>query len=237
MLTDDACTMANAAYVYLVQAANQEPLRQDLPRAGVEAFRRSAEDNPAFLFHEDLFYGYFGSIPLVEAPPLSSQPIAEAIIHYSWWGLGPDPIEYNVRVADADSTPQVEVTTIEGPSRSPSAPDVRPEAVQTLAAALTDLIPVAHRLTIVRCTDNYPDWTVQLRFADGSEVRLFTNGSNFLPFGGPWQAEISGAMYVQLSTTFAQALYELVTELQLPIGEPAAMACFPVPVFTQVYGE
>ena len=233
----DACTAANAAYVILIQAANEYPLRQDLPSAGIQEFRRSIEENPAYLFHEDLFYGYFGSVTLVEAPPVSTQPISEVTIHYTWSGLGGDALEYNVSVAHGDSTPRVEITTIRGPSVTDPTPNVRAESIQILASALTNLVPIPGGLTIVRCTDNYPDWTVQLRFADGSEVSAFTNGSNFLPFGGPWQVEISGRTYVQLSTGFAETLYELVTDIELPIGQPAAMACFPVPVFTQVYGE
>jgi hypothetical protein len=227
----------NDAYVILIRAFNEDPVRLDLPTAGIQAYTRSVERNPAFLFHEDLFYGYFGAVPLVEAPPLSTEPVTEATIHYSWWGLGGDPLEYNVRVSDADSAPRIEITMLRGPSAPESLPQAPTEQIQALPSQFTDLIPIAHVLQILRCTDNYSDWTVQFRFSDGSQLSAFTNGSNFIPSGGPWQVEISGQTYVQMSTRFAQAIFEFVTGLGLPLGQPAAMACFPVPVFTQVYGE
>lgn len=235
--TDDACSAANAAYIMALQAAEQDPLSEDLPAAGIEAFERTVQENPAFLFHEDLFYAYFGVIPLVEAPPVSAQSISEATIHYTWWGLGGDELEYNVTVTQGDSTPRVEVTTIHGPRIPSAAPSLGVETIQALAPALTDLIPAPGGLAILRCTDNNPDWDLRLHFADGSIVTATTNGSNFFPFGGPWQVEISGQPYVQISSALAKAVYELVTQMQLPLGQPAAMSCFPVPVFDQVYGE
>jgi hypothetical protein len=225
--------LAHEAYDYLVGAE----YGQGPPQAGIEAFRRAVEANPAFLFHEDLFYGYLGSIPLVEPPPVANEHITSVAIHYSWEGLGSEPIEYFLRIADADSRPRIETTFVKGvpPSNPPS--ELNPDAVQPLALALTDLIPISQALSLVNCTDNYPDWSVDLVFADGSVVELVTNGSNILTLGGPWQATISGSNYVQLSSSFAEALYLLVMGLDLPLGEPAAMFCFPAPIFTTVFGE
>ena len=234
-LTDnpsDTCSLTHHAYQLLVASGYSE----NLPVEGIEDFRRIVEVNPAFMFHNDLFYGYFGAIEISELPPVAKQPIASVDIHYTWGGLGSDPIEYFITITDVQSQPQIEITNIEG--QAPSNPIIQVETsdVQTLALSLTDFVPIPQYSTLVTCTDNYPDWDVEIVFTDGSTISLVTEGSNILWFGGPWQTTIDGSAYMQLSSDFAFALGQLITTMEMPLGQPAAMFCFQEPIIQTVFG-
>jgi len=78
---------------------------------------------------------------------------------------------------------------------------------------------------LIVCYDNYPDWSVVLTYADGTEIELVTNGSNVFNAGGPWQVTIDAQNYMQYSTIFMIALAEVVEVMDLPWGQPAGMYC------------
>lgn len=228
----DPCSSAHHAYRLVLATEYWEVL----PNEGIEDYRRAVEANPAFIFHDDLFYGYFGAIQVAEAPPVADQPITSLKVHYSWGGLGSGPIEYFISIANAQSQPQTEITFEEGQHQSDPLVQLEPSDVQALAQSLTDFVPVPQMSTLLICTDNYPDWTVELTFLDGSTISLVTNGSNLLGIGGPWQATIDGSLYMQISSAFANALGQLITTMEMPLGEPAAMFCFQVPVIQTIFG-
>jgi len=227
-----ACDLAHEAYEQALQAG----YAQNLPQAGIEAFERAIRANPAFLFHEDLFYAYIGTVPLAQAPPIASQSLESVEIRYAWGGLG-ESVRYSLRIENADSSPKVYILDFEGPSGSHVLPQVPADVVQGLASSLTDLIPIPDAYTLVNCTDNLPDWTVTLHFRDGDVLTLVTKGSNMISLGGPWQVKLAGEWYIQLSSDFALAMYNLTDTLKLPLGQPAGMFCAPVPVFTAIFGE
>lgn len=226
-----ACDLAHQAY----RQAQEADRSRSLPEAGIAAFKEAIQINPAFLFHEDLFYRYLGAALLVSRPPVADQPIKAVEIRYAWAGPG-DPLRYSLRIDDANASPQVTLSDFEGSST----PDVRrmpADTVQALASALTDFVPVSAPRRFVNCTDNAPDWTITLHFRDGSVLTLVTSRSNTIPLGGPWQMQLDGVWYVQLSNAFADAVRDLVDAAKLPPGRPAGMFCFPAPVFIAVYGE
>jgi hypothetical protein len=79
---------------------------------------------------------------------------------------------------------------------------------------------------MVVCNDNYPDWSITLRYEDGTDLALKTHGSNIYHLGGPWWVEIDGQLYIQVSDTILSSLHNLIEKLELPVGEPAGMYCF-----------
>lgn len=221
------CEWAALALAYAYRLDDAESLSE----AARGAFSQAVSRNFGFAFATPIFYSYFGTTPLVEAPDFAQQEITDVDIEYNWAGLG-DPVDYALEIHQANTTPTFSVN----PDRLSTSlrTGIDKQLLQALGPALTDLLPVESRFTLSPCFDNYPDWDVTLTFADGAEINLATD-SNFLYFGGPWFAEIDHQSYVQYSTAFAEALRELVLALGLPIGEPAGMACRGVSVFDKAF--
>lgn len=220
------CDWAVLALAYAARLDGDEPL----PEAAKDAFSQAVSRNFGFALATPLFYYYFGSTSLVETPPAAQQEITDISIKYNWVGLG-DPVKYALTVRQANTAPVLTVT----PEISPSLhTDVDRQLLQALAPALTDLLPVGSGFTLSPCTDNYIDWDVTLTFADSTTIHLTTD-SNFLYFGGPWFTAMDDQTYIQLSPAFPRALYELVSALGLPIGEPAGMTCFGDSVFDKAF--
>ncbi len=80
--------------------------------------------------------------------------------------------------------------------------------------------------SLIVCTDNYPEWTVQLTYQGGNSVLLTTNGSNVYTLGGPWWVRIGDQWYFQYSNTIVVALRDMIKALGLPVGQPAATYCY-----------
>jgi len=97
--------------------------------------------------------------------------------------------------------------------------------VQAFGDALRDLLPIGRQFTSTPCWDYYPDWTVEMTFADGTVAHMVTNDSNVVGIGGPWQTEIDGQNYMQYSGAFSQAIGDLFDALSLEFGQTAAMGC------------
>jgi hypothetical protein len=79
-----ACDWAVLASAY---AARQNP-ETLLPAEARTAFYQTIRANPAFAFRIRLFYGYFDTNPLVEAPPFAGQPVTQVVIRYTFWAVG-----------------------------------------------------------------------------------------------------------------------------------------------------
>jgi hypothetical protein len=219
------CDWAVLATAFAERAKGNDPLP-----AGREALRQALTGNPAFMLADRLFYSYFGALELVTAPPQAQQLVHGVRLTYAWSGLG-DPVDpFWTEISQADSEPLVTGTA----PKQPEPPELK-RLTQGLGAALTDLVPVDAPVSLQPCTDNYPDWRVTLTFADGSTLDLENHGSNALGLGGPWQTQISGQRYLQVSPTFAKALSNLVIALDLPLGEPAAWTCFGDPVLDKAF--
>lgn len=244
---DTACDWAILAQAY---ASMSGGFQDGIPEGARRAMAETLAMNPAMLVSEMLMYGYIGMGNLVEAPPLADQVITDVSISHEYSGIG-SYVVYTAKISKADTESpvvRVRVTESEGVITEEGvsveiADTVDPALVQALGAALTDLIPIETQFSTLVCYDNYPDWVVTLRFADGTDVELKTNGSNFFHFGGPWQTELDGQNYMQYSPALIVAMIDLVNAIHLPQGGTAAMSCFgfdPLPLdaaFQNVDGE
>lgn len=228
---ETACDWAELATAYVVHASEHEG---PVPEAGKKAYLAAISQNPALVLLTPLLFGYLDEMPLVDPPPFADQPVVTARLDYTFGGIGYQS-EYTILITAADTSPIAEVTGTETDSfgEEPEENDlssygpISPDLVQALGQSLTDFVPVEELFEVISCYDYYPDWEVTLTFADGTSLQVLTNGSNLLGEGGPWQAEIDGQNYVQVSGAFVDAVAAITGELNLPGGSTAAMACFP----------
>jgi hypothetical protein len=216
---ETGCDWAVLAATYIGRINEDDPV----PEIVQQSLEHLLHSNAAFVMVNPIFYPYFGRVGLVQPPPFTDHAITDVEISYDWTGLG-ERVHYIVEISEADSDPQAIIR----PARSAffRARDVDMCLVQALGPALSDLVPVDSQFSLRPCTDNSPEWTVVLTFADSTTVELTTNGSNFLSGGGPWQTNIDGQNYVQCSATFLEALGDIIKALDLPWGQPAGMTCF-----------
>jgi hypothetical protein len=204
----------------------------------IAAFVNLVKANPALALRLDLIAAYFDAVRLVAPPEDVLQPITGVTLRYTFGGLG-NSVDYDLRlVASEDGAFEATGTALntgwavdetENTDLTPK-PDkvsgtVEGEVVQALGPALSDLIPIETQFSSVGCWDYYPDWTVTLTFADGSELDVVTNESNVVGLGGPWQTEIDGQNYMQYSGAFGNAVAQVLEVLNLETGTTAAMGC------------
>jgi hypothetical protein len=102
---------------------------------------------------------------------------------------------------------------------------VSSDLVQVLGSALGDLVPIGSPFEWGECSGETKDWKVTLTFADGTELTMFTQKSDMLFSGGPWQTVIGGQAYMQYSKAFLRALIPVVEALDLPVGRSAGGCC------------
>jgi hypothetical protein len=224
-----ACEMA----VELLKMAEQ---RDDETAPSEEEFAlltEMIEANPALALRLSVIAAYFNTMPFVAAPEMTDQPITAVHLTYTFAGLGPTN-DYDITITNADKTPKVTGDVQVGEWSGTPEPDVTPvtlkdtvdaAVVQAFALALNDLFPIGQQFSSVPCWDYYPDWVVELTFADDTMLKVVTNQSNIIGIGGPWQVEIDGQNYMQYSGEFAGAVIDLLDALELPLGETAAMGC------------
>ena len=217
---ETACDWAALAVAY--SARN----RSD---AGAEAYLTAVYLNPAYSLITDLLYDYFASQPLVEAPPITDQPLTSATITYSYSGLGSGS-NYTITITTGSDVAQVTGSGNGGTDGDYEVNETLDMSiVEPLGHAPTDLIPIDNEMELIVCYDNYPDWVVELTYADGTRITARTNGSNVLNGGGPWQTVIDGQTYVQMGTGLLDAVATIHDALRLPWGETAAMYCSGAP--------
>jgi hypothetical protein len=220
------CDWAVLAYADAIRSQANIP-----SQVGLDAFRKSISRNYGFALKNPVFDYYFGTIQMVNNPQMVKQEITKVEIQYSWYGLGdPGAISYSASIDQADTSPVVSTST----EMKNNHANLDKETVQELAQGLDNLLPINTGVPLVYCTDNFPEWSVVITFADGSKLDLETS-SNFLYFGGPWQVQIGGQTYIQYSDAFARRLKHLIEELQLPIGEPEGMYCNGEGVFENAF--
>lgn len=229
-----ACDWAVLAIAYKQHVGdNDSP-----PNEGKLAYSRALSQNPAYGVALSMLASYWGEVDVV-SPPFPERAITAVEIDYVWGGMG-SPVSYHVTITHANTQPVVTgtvQTSDEGGFASPEpnpaqtatpfalANTVDPALVQALHPGLKDLLPIKQQYSDTPCWDNYPDWTVNVTLEGSTIVKLTTNQSNVLNAGGPWQAEIKGRNYLQVSGAFVIALFDLTNALNLPVGEPAAMGC------------
>jgi hypothetical protein len=210
------CDWAVLAYSYAVRNDNDYP-----SQLGIEAYNKSISLNYGFAFHSRIFYYYFGSTPMVDAPQFTNQPITKIEIIYSWGGYGnPSSIYHNLVIDQADSNPIL----ISNTDTFDKNIKVNKEQIQGLTYGLIDLLPIDSKFQDLPCTDNFPSWLVTLKFVDGTQL-VFESNSNSLFLGGPWQTQIDDQIYLQNSPVFANKMGEIMESLDLPLGEPFGMMC------------
>jgi hypothetical protein len=216
-----ACDWAVLATAYAERGSDNDTL----PEPAKEAFLEAISRNYGFAVTVPLFYPYFGEFSLVGLPPFAQQEVITVKMDYAWVGEG-DPVNYSVRIEQADTKPVV-FATIMPESSAPdlSLKELDKGKVQALGLALTDLLPIESQFEYVVCTDNYPNWSILLTFKDGAQLNLTNSESNFIFIGGPWQTKINDQNYFQFSFGFAQAIFDLCKALGLPFGSPGGMYC------------
>lgn len=229
-----ACQLAEQALVLAKIRGDNSKLSDD----ELELVKKIAALNPAVLLRLDVIVQYFGAVPLIAPPEFSSQPITKLTLAYTFAGLG-GGTDYSITITNADKTPvitgkinagssiQFDSTTPSAstPTPVPLAKTVDSDVVQAFGAALSDFIPIQTQFSSTPCWDYYPDWTIELTFADETTVSLVTKNSNVIGIGGPWQTEIDGKFYMQYSSSIQQAVVDLFKALDLKFGETAAMGC------------
>lgn len=216
------CDWAIVALAYADRLGEDEPLSEPAQ----QAFARAIAHNIGYALATPMFYHYFGGLSVVKAPAFTQQDITDVKIEYSWVGLGAW-VDYSVEIHQADTMPVVTSTLSDTFA-------IDKTTVQALAPALTDLLPVSSKFRLQPCTDNYPGWSVNLTFADKTELEVMTD-SNFMFIGGPWFTEIDRQVYVQFSSAFGKAVGKLIESLGLPLGEPGGMACSVDTVFDKAF--
>jgi hypothetical protein len=185
----------------------------------IAAYRAAVAAIPAYAFQAAIPGAYFAMMPLAAPPPQAALAIRRLDVHYTWGGLG-DSVDWELVVDDADTVAKL---AVKGAHERP-VPDLGAR-VQAVRGALGDFVPVPGPIHAVDCYDNYPDWTMDLTFADGQTLSFATYGSNLIGLGGPWQATVDGKSSLQLAPGLAAVVGQLVMDLGLPIGEPAGMYC------------
>jgi hypothetical protein len=215
-----SCDWAILAAAYALRAEADESARG----TGQLAWANAVSQNPAYAFTEALFFGYLDAPDAVAPPPFTQDPLTGITIQYDWVGLGSDRVEYRITIENADAAPEV-TGTVDGQDYSSALDE---ELAQALGQALTGLLPVAAAdyESLVVCVDNYPDWQAILTYRNGETVEMATHGSNVYDLGGPWWVTVDDQLYLQPSPNILIALGDIVTTLELPIGQPAGMACF-----------
>ncbi|MBA3870798.1 MAG: hypothetical protein H0X30_16785 [Anaerolineae bacterium] len=233
----NACQLAQQALV-LAKARKQNTAPTD---EELELVNKIATLNPAVLLRLDLIVQYFGSVSLVAPPDFSSQPITKLTLVYKFEGLGSNTY-VDITITNADKTPVITGTahSVGWPESSsattpvptstpvPLAKTVDSKVVQAFGSALTDFLPIRTQFSSTRCYDYYPNWAIELTFADKTTLFLVTKNSNAIGIGGPWQTEIDGKYYMQYSSAIQAAVVDLFKALDLKFGETAAMGCGPM---------
>ncbi|MEZ4670309.1 MAG: hypothetical protein R3E39_20575 [Anaerolineae bacterium] len=207
----------------------------------IELVQKLVGANPALALRLDVIAAYYSAVPLVAPPAFTvDNPITKLHLTYTFAGLG-NGVAYELTITQADGNPVVKgdlgepVSGFDMPSPTGTPPPtstpraladtVDSQLVQAFAPALRDLLPIGHMFTSTPCWDYYPDWEVELTFADKTVVKMVTNQSNVVGLGGPWQTEIDGQVYMQYSGAFQTAIVDLFDALDLPFGQTAAMGC------------
>lgn len=213
-----SCDWAALAAAYALRAEADESALE----AGQLAWANAVSQNVALAFLEPLFL-YLDKTDAVAPPPFTQEPVTRITIRYSWTGLGePYQVTWSVKIENADTNPEV-TGTMHGQDDSAS---VDAEIAQALGQALTDLLPVADSQPLVVCYDNYPDWQITLVYRNGATAKLASHGSNLYFLGGPLWVQLDDQLYLQTSPAILTALADIITALELPVGEPAAWSCF-----------
>lgn len=221
------CDWAVLALAYAERAVNHH----SLPEAGIRAFRQAVAINYGFAMATPLFYNYFGATSIVKSPPFAQQAITDVTIQYKWDGLG-RPVNYVAKISQATASPTLKMT-LESKGSSKTI-NIDSDLIQGLSSTFSNLLPITSPFTINPCTDNYPGWSVQITFQDGTLLDL-TAASNFIPMGGPWETKIQGQNYVHFSMEFVSALDKIITSMGIPHERPAAWTCLGEEVFPQAF--
>ena len=221
---ESACDWAILAVAYKSHFNDDE----STPEEGRRAFLETLIRNPAFAMHSSLFYPYFNSMEFVDVLPQAEQPIKSATIDYKWSGIGdPSEVSYQIEINNSHLADQIWIRVQSQPDnlKDNVAQSIKPEIIQEIGKALSDFLPVEYPFKMDICTDNIPDWSINLTFLDGSELTLKTHSSNLFTVGGPWFTEVNGQNYVQYSSALVDAVSNLFDELELPLGQPFGMYC------------
>jgi hypothetical protein len=223
------------AVAYAARVGEGEPP----PTGGQLAYQTAARMNPAFAYTLQVLDPY-AETPLVGAPEFTRHPLIGLRIREQWsGGIGVEiyAFDFEISITKANSAAPVVTGTkrvfdakstvrdLESVTPEKIATTIDPALVKAVGKSLSNLLSVDNPLSLVPCTDNYPDWEATLEYADGTLVRLATYRSNVYFAGRPWQVLFGRERYVQFSPEFVLAVYGVMEALNLPRGETAAQNC------------
>lgn len=230
-----SCDWGVLALAYI----NHSQSSDRIPEQGKQAFLQAIKLNPSIAFATPLFYDYLDVENLVDIPPSFDQPIKRVVIDYEWRGIGePSYVSHYIVITQSNPpTGMIKVITQSQPKEFANELNnsFDPMLFQDLGSALTDFLPVQASFSLETCTDNSPDWKIDISFLDNTTLRLQTYGSNLFTIGGPWQIQIKGLNYMQFSASLPKAISELFNGLKLPLGQPYAMYCYREDVFDKAF--
>lgn len=211
----DWAVQANAYLETLDDASTSENARK--------AYLNAVQNNPGFALAILGFPQNYGIETLVQPPPFASEGITLLDIQYSWGGLGTS-VKYHITIDNTGASPKI--TVLEGDETLTARSDwkLNPETLNAIGPSLKDLIPIQAASFFSACTDNSPSWLVEATFAGGKKLQLSSNW-NLFTFGGPWKVMIDNQLYLQDSSALPIAIYSIIKELDLPVGEPMGMYC------------
>lgn len=209
----------------------------ELSHLGIFYAQQALLINPGIIFANPYFFFAFQSVEIVDTPIPAGQTVEDIKITYEWGGIG-SPVHYSVTITNGE-TPLAVGSVEVGPSpeedesettRWDIQQEVDPALFETIGTSIVNLIPVKRQGMMYACFDNYPNWVIEITFANGEPLNLSSNWSNFFIEGGPFQTHIGDQNYVMASYDFNLALNRLIETLELPYGEPWAMYCHAFPV-------
>lgn len=214
-----ACELATLAAA-LARNFQNDPHLAELAR---QSYIRAVRLDPAFTLRDPLFYSFFSTGHVVQAPPISEREVVTMLIQTR---------DSDVLIDDANGRPVVHGGISETVPLTPSQdPGVGPdrqtsrtfegtahaETIQALRNVLTDLVPVNSTPNggVADCGFyDSPFWQFSLVLDDGTLIQAATV-DNYVRGGGPWYVTIGQQDYIQLSDAITRAFSPIAVEVGL----------------------
>ena len=219
---ETACEWAALAYAYARLSHWTESVFSETAK---DAFAQTIIRNPALILTTPMYCEFVyenipisGAFPVIEQPPLPAEEITNIRIQYEMedeYGFD----KYDAEIRDANTEPYIYIRDYQRTWDYTYPRTIRPKYIQALGNSLTNLIPIESPFTAIRNADEYMNWIVTITYSDGTDIVMSTYKSQLFGWGGPWQINLNGQIYVQYSAEFLSALLDLINHINLMTGE------------------